>query len=144
MTDLKPCPFCGVVPTLNSHEECYGTCYELGCDECGIPQISIQMQDLMTIEERLADGFKDYQFGIEYIKRAEAKAVERWNTRSDPPAKLHRDMSIGSGTFRSGIPLETFLKAVDRQNPYFLRLMRSATPEQIVDAIVPPSGGEVV
>lgn len=87
MTNLKPCPFCGNVPTLNAHEECYGTCYELGCGECGIPQLSIQISSLMTIDERLSGTYKDHRYGIEYIKRAEAEAVKMWNTRAEPPVE---------------------------------------------------------
>ena len=77
MLELKPCPFCGETPELPHGD---GTQYEIECD-CGMASSSVQISDLMTIEERVADKFTDYRYGEEFIERAKTEAVERWNTR---------------------------------------------------------------
>lgn len=38
----------------------------------------------MTLEERIADEFKDYRYGEEFIERAKLAAIESWNNRVDP------------------------------------------------------------
>lgn len=75
---LKPCPFCGETPKLSYHG---GTVYEIECDVCCIPRVEIQICDRMTIEERIADDFKDNCYGDEFVKRCELEAVEIWNKR---------------------------------------------------------------
>ena len=79
---IKPCPFCGDVPELPNG---YGTQYEIEC-ECGMARSSIQICDLMTIEERVDDDFEDYRYAEEYIVRAKDEAVKQWNNRSNPNA----------------------------------------------------------
>lgn len=76
---LKPCPFCGNIPEL---PDCYGTFYEFDCN-CGIAGISIQISDLMTIEERIGDPFNGHKYNSKYIKRAEQEAIKAWNTRTN-------------------------------------------------------------
>lgn len=79
MIDMLPCPFCGDVPKLPHGN---GTQYEIECD-CGMAYSCIQICDLMTIEERMADEFINYRYQEEYIERARDEAIRRWNTRKD-------------------------------------------------------------
>lgn len=76
--ELKPCPFCGSTPSLPSG---HGTQYEIECNGCGQAMASVQICDLMTIEERVYDEFKNYRYGEEFIDRAKLAAIENWNTR---------------------------------------------------------------
>lgn len=76
--ELKPCPFCGSIPIL---PDGYGTQYEIECNGCGQAVSSVQICDLMTIEERVDDEFKDYRYGEEFIERAKLVAIDKWNTR---------------------------------------------------------------
>lgn len=80
---MKPvhCPFCGVLPNFDPVEEVYGTFYEYDCG-CGLSHVSLQISDLMTIEERKGDDFNDHQYGIVYRERAMNEAIKRWNTRT--------------------------------------------------------------
>ncbi len=82
-SELKPCPFCGDTPELPSGD---GTQYEIECGGCGQAMASVQICDLMTIEERVADTFTDYRYGEEFVERAMVEAIERWNTRAPSPA----------------------------------------------------------
>jgi len=86
--ELKPCPFCGETPEI---PECHGTCYEFDCD-CGMSGSSIQISDLMTIEERLACPNlcreNDFKYPDKYIKRAEKEAITAWNHRADQTAEM--------------------------------------------------------
>lgn len=77
MEDLKPCPFCGGIPILPDGR---GTQYDICC-ECGMAMSSIQICDLMTIEERTEDQFENFCYKKEYIDRAKAEAIKNWNTR---------------------------------------------------------------
>lgn len=77
--ELKPCPFCGEVPEL---EECIGTYYEYVCS-CDMARFSIQICDLMTLEERCNNPFnnKTHKYKKEFIDRAEGLFINQWNTR---------------------------------------------------------------
>lgn len=75
--ELLPCPFCGEVPELPHG---WGTQYEMYC-ECGCAMASVQISDLMTIDERIADTFDDHRYGDEYIQRAKEYVINQWNTR---------------------------------------------------------------
>lgn len=75
---LMPCPFCGSPPSVCDGQ---GTQYEIGCGECGRASVSIQISDLMTIEERINDDFIDFRYRQEYIDRAHEEAAEMWNER---------------------------------------------------------------
>ena len=79
MCELLCCPCCGVVPKLPT--DVVGTCYDIDCAGCGKVGVSIQMSDLMTIEEREAEPFTDMRYGEEYIERAKIAAIKSWNTR---------------------------------------------------------------
>jgi len=75
--DLKPCPFCGEVPVLPDGK---GTQYEIWCD-CGMACSTVQIPDLMTIEERTQDGFAKNRYGQKFIDRAKDEAINNWNNR---------------------------------------------------------------
>lgn len=81
--ELKPCPFCGDTPELPSGD---GTQYEIECSGCGQAMAGVQICDLMTLEERVADTFANYRYSEEFVERAKVEAIERWNTRAPSPA----------------------------------------------------------
>ena len=86
--ELLTCPFCGSNPTL---PDGYGTQYEIECDGCGKATSSVQICDLMTLEERSDDEFKDYRYGEEFIERAKLVAIDGWNNRVNPAAQHQGD-----------------------------------------------------
>lgn len=77
MEKLKPCPFCGEVPEFPDGS---GTQYEIECD-CGMARSCVQISDLMTIGERMADDFECYRYEQKYIDRAKEHVVNAWNDR---------------------------------------------------------------
>lgn len=77
--ELKPCPFCGDTPELPTGD---GTQYEIVCFECGHAMVSVQISDLMEIEERLSDEFINSRYNEIYIERAKIKAITLWNYRT--------------------------------------------------------------
>jgi hypothetical protein len=79
---IKPCPFCGAKPNFPEVGEVFGTCYDAGCENCGLASLSFQISDSMTIEERLSDPFTNYKYQDEYIERVRNEAIEAWNTRA--------------------------------------------------------------
>lgn len=80
MNKLDPCPFCGETPTLPDGS---GTQYEIECD-CGMASSSVQISDLMTIEERENGWIKNqFRYQEQYVLRAQDKAIKQWNTRHD-------------------------------------------------------------
>lgn len=70
--ELKPCPFCGGIPDLPDGD---GTQYEIQCNDCGQGIVSIQISDLMTLEERFADPFTEYRYVDKYIEQAKQEAI---------------------------------------------------------------------
>ncbi len=77
MLKLLPCPFCGTVPTLPNGK---GTQYEMYCD-CGMAMSTVQISDLMTIDER-EHGWGGYQmYKPEFVERAKLYVIGKWNTR---------------------------------------------------------------
>lgn len=78
-TELLPCPFCSTQPALPDGD---GTQYEISCEDCGGAVASVQICDLMTLEERASDSFEDYRYGEEFVERAKLEAIGKWNTRA--------------------------------------------------------------
>lgn len=76
---MLACPFCGGEPELPDGN---GTQYEIWCGDCGMAVSSIQIADLMTIEERVGDKFVNYRYAEKYVERAKLEAITRWNTRA--------------------------------------------------------------
>jgi len=84
MDDLKRCPFCGSKPVFPESKEVYGTCYEAGCEDCGLPTLSIQIIDCFEhprgyVHDSWDD--KESQYGVEFIEVARKEAIEDWNKR---------------------------------------------------------------
>ena len=77
----KECPFCGCDKIYIDDD--IGTCVDLGCSDCGIPTISIQISDLMTYEERRNNVFSmdSLSYPREFVDRAVTEAKKRWRTR---------------------------------------------------------------
>lgn len=81
---LKPCPFCGTAPVFPDAKDTYGTCYEAGCEDCGIPQIAIQIIDCFDHpRDHVHDSYDEskHQYAVEYIEVARQQAINDWNTR---------------------------------------------------------------
>ena len=76
--ELKPCPFCGIVPAL---EDCYGTFYTIECNNCGYAVVELQISDYMTLKERLDDEFIDNRYAQKHIDKVEKIAIKIWNKR---------------------------------------------------------------
>lgn len=84
--ELKLCPFCGVAPVFPEAKDVYGTCYDAGCEKCGIATISIQIIDCFDRpRSHVHDSWdnKELQYGAEYIEVARQEAFQLWNSRSD-------------------------------------------------------------
>ena len=79
--NILPCPFCGEDAEFEDIEDNYGTFYEYDCD-CGLSRVSIQISDLMTIEERRESKFSDSRYESTYRERARNEAIRLWNTRT--------------------------------------------------------------
>ena len=58
MVDLLKCPFCGEEPEFPSAEDTYGTCYECGCDNCGIANISLHIIDCFDYPRDIVQEMK--------------------------------------------------------------------------------------
>jgi len=83
VSELKPCPFCGDTPKLPSGD---GTEYEIECN-CGMAMSSVQICDLMTINERQSDEFIDHRYQEVFVARARDQAIINWNKRDKEAGK---------------------------------------------------------
>jgi len=81
--EIPNCPFCDAPP---ASDEC-GTMLDFGCTQCGQAYISIQISDLMTIEERCSVEFSNGRYPQEFVDRALDEAVRRWSDRTTAPTK---------------------------------------------------------
>lgn len=83
--ELKPCPFCGTVPTLPKPEDVLGTWFEWECS-CDMVSFSNQIYSYMTLEERVSVRTtkffdKNMRYPDEYILRVVDDFKKAWNTR---------------------------------------------------------------
>jgi hypothetical protein len=97
VSDLLPCPFCGAAPIFPDAKDVFGTCYDAGCEDCGIPELSIQIIDCFDhprghVHESWNN--KTFQYGVEYIEVARQYAIEQWNSRVRPAAGAQVSDSI--------------------------------------------------
>lgn len=86
---LLCCPFCGSEPDFPLVDDVYGTCYDAGCNDCGIATISIQIIDCFDYgespnREDVHNSWDDenVKYGDKFIEVARDEAIERWNTRA--------------------------------------------------------------
>lgn len=77
--DLKPCPFCGGKPEVNT----IGTQADITCTNCGDASVGVQIVDLIPREERHLDGWNEETlcYGEKWRQLAEKDMAERWNER---------------------------------------------------------------
>ena len=83
---LKPCPFCGAAPAFPDAKDVLGTCYDAGCEECGIASISIQIIDCFDHPRDYVHDSWDQdrlQYGVKYIEVARQEAITAWNQRHE-------------------------------------------------------------
>lgn len=83
--ELKLCPFCGSEPVFPLASNTYGTCYDAGCEDCGLPNISIQIIDCFDYpRDHVHDSWSEdrVQYGVEYIEVARNEAIKDWNKRA--------------------------------------------------------------
>lgn len=88
--DIKCCPFCGSKPVFPEVKDVYGTCYEAGCDDCGIASISIQIIDCFDYdgtpsrsEAHASYDENEMQYGFNFIAMVRESAINDWNKRSN-------------------------------------------------------------
>lgn len=81
MQHLLPCPFCGETPQEQGANDVVGTFCEIECD-CGMARSSVQISDLMEIDERIDADFTDYMYPLKYRERALEHCIKQWNTRA--------------------------------------------------------------
>lgn len=82
--ELIPCPFCGSTPIFPDPTEVFGTCYDAGCEECGIASVSLQITDYFDYPKNDVYNSwdkKSLQYGIKYIEKVKNIAVNMWNKR---------------------------------------------------------------
>ena len=100
--ELLPCPFCGEIPSFPHGR---GSQYVIECDNCGQASASVQISDLMTMEERMAcDDFSDannWSYPTQYIERAKIKAIEYWNHRIEDLTTLRTQLNIKIDEFNT-------------------------------------------
>lgn len=84
MTELKPCPFCGAKPDFPEAKDVYGTCYDFGCRNCGMVDLSWQIIDCFEHpRDEVHESWDDekIQYGYQYIEEVRSQAIAAWNQR---------------------------------------------------------------
>ena len=82
---IKPCPFCGSIPVFPEAKDVYGTCYDAGCEDCGVATISLQIIDCFDRpRDHVHDAWneKESKYANKYIEVARQEAVAMWNKRA--------------------------------------------------------------
>jgi len=85
LPELKPCPFCGDAPVFPESKDVVGTCYDCGCEGCGMASLSLQIIDCFDHPRdhvRASWNNDNYTYGVEYIEVARQQAIEDWNRRA--------------------------------------------------------------
>lgn len=89
MSKIPTYPFCGSDPIFPEAENVYGTCYEAGCEDCGIATISIQIIDCFDFDSSPSrndahDSWDDdkAQYGVKFIEIVRNKAIAMWSNRT--------------------------------------------------------------
>lgn len=85
--ELKDCPFCGSEPVFPEAKDVFGTFYDAGCENCGIPTMSLQIIDFFDRPRNQIHDSWNYetnQYGVEYIEVVRKIAINDWNTRHIP------------------------------------------------------------
>jgi len=78
---MLACPFCGEDMEAGTADDVVGTFCEIECD-CGMARSSVQISDLMEIDERTEADFIDYMYPLKYRQRALDYCIKQWNTRA--------------------------------------------------------------
>ena len=83
--ELLPCPFCGDTPVFPEAKDVVGTCYDAGCDDCGMVIMSLQIIDCFDYPRDYVHASwnnDNHTYGIEYIEVARQQAIADWNRRA--------------------------------------------------------------
>ena len=78
------CPFCGSEPNFPDSKDVYGTCYDAGCEDCGVAYISLQIIDCFdSPRDHVHDAWddKESKYSDEVIEVARQQAMRLWNSR---------------------------------------------------------------
>lgn len=83
------CPFCGSTPVFPEAKDVLGTCYDAGCEDCGVPTISMQIIDCFEFDDAKPNrddahnswNQAECKYGKDIIEVARRQAIEDWNTR---------------------------------------------------------------
>lgn len=88
--EILLCPFCGKAPVFPESKDVFGTCYDAGCNECGIATISMQIIDCFDYGEghpNREDAHNSWdqdniKYSEEIIEVARSEAISDWNHRA--------------------------------------------------------------
>lgn len=84
---VKPCPFCGEIPTLPSGQ---GQVYYIECN-CGIPVAGASISGGKTIVERSTEPYINQRWPEDWIEAAKQEAIKRWNSRATGTCNWHQE-----------------------------------------------------
>lgn len=82
--EIKVCPFCGAQPIFPEAKDTFGTCYEAGCEDCGMAYISTQIIDHFDHPRgHVHDSWNDKtcRYGLHYIEVVRQHSIDAWNSR---------------------------------------------------------------